>query len=110
MRLKIKKIVRLHFEAEVASKKTAPFPDYLTRERQLHHTSKGDSLFIAAMLFASLILLSTPAVYESSLRNTYIPMSKIEAFKEEFPRAIFEASVEYKERKGVYNDQIEIYY
>ncbi len=102
MGINSRKIVRKYFEQEVDSRITPQSPINPNYIKRLKKTSSWrDSILIAAMVCASLVLVSIPEVYESALRKAYIPNSRIEAFKDEFPRVIYDASVQYKERKGV---------
>lgn len=94
-------IIKSYFEEEVSFMKVPPLPTGLVRKNEKNHVSKGDSLILAAIFFVSLLIISLPGVYESQIRKVYIPIGKIDAFKEELPRLLFEASIEYKERKGV---------
>jgi len=97
-----RKNVKQYFESEVASRITPQYPMKPNQIKITDNTSlRRDSILIAVMVCASLVLVSIPEVYESALRKAYIPNSRIEAFKDEFPRVIYDASVQYKERKGV---------
>jgi hypothetical protein len=101
MRINTRRVVKAYYTQEVSNKEIPYLPEALSKPCLEKKKSGKDSLFLAAMLFASLTVISLPPVYESQLRKTYIPRGTIEAFKKEFPRVLFDASVQYKESKGV---------
>ncbi len=96
----IRKAVKNYYGNEVFSMSIPPLPVGLTGTNRKAKTGR-DSLLLAAILFSSLIGISIPQIYESPIRKIYIPISTIEAFKEDVPRVFFEASLKYKEWKGV---------
>lgn len=104
MKKELDHIVKTYFENEVAQKQTPPiaeltYPKVSKLAEKKKMFSWGDIL-IAACVLGSCLLISNPSIYNNSLRKAYIPISKIEAFKEEVPRVIFNAFKSYKEIKS----------
>ena len=96
----IRKAVKNYYGSEVLSMSVPPLPEGVTGSNTTAKSGR-DALLLAAILFSSLVTISIPPIYESPIRRAYIPISTIEAFKEDFPRVFFEASLKYKELKGV---------
>ena len=101
MKDNVNKLVSNYFENEVLQKQTPQFPINLKKKKT---KIKWDMVFMAACIAGSLILILLPSTYNNSIRKSYVPMSKYEAFKEEVPRVIFDASLYFKNKKGVKND------
>jgi len=89
------KNIKNYFKKEISKKKTPPFPDITIEKKKKF---KWDYLFLAACIFSSLFLIFDPSSYNSQIRKSYIPKSKYEAFKNEIPRVIFEASLYFKNK------------
>ncbi len=87
--------IKRYFENEIARKEAPPFPDFKIRKEK---KIKWDYLFLAACIFSSLFLIVIPSSYNSQIRKSYIPKTKYEAFKNEVPRVIFEASLYFKKK------------
>ena len=101
MKKDIDVLMKNYFSHEVGNKQTPSMPAF-TPVKKLK--IKWENIFMAACITGCFTLLLLPSTYDSAIRKTYVPMSKYEAFKEEFPRVIFDASLYYKEKKGVKND------
>ncbi|MBB6480216.1 hypothetical protein [Spirochaeta isovalerica] len=93
---------RAFFEDEVASRKTPPLA--MPASSPFKRKKIGENIFLAACIIGSLILIAQPAIYDNRLRRSNISMSRYEAFKEDFPRIIFEGSLYFQEKQGVEND------
>jgi len=95
MKDNVDKLIGHYFENEVSQKKTPPIPSrQMKREKRI----KWDTVFMAACITGSLLLILLPSTYDNAIRKSYVPMSKFEAFKEEIPRVIFDASLYFKKK------------
>lgn len=88
-----------YYEKEISLRETPPMPQLFTKRRkQKSVILKWDSIFLAACILGSFILILLPSSYDNAIRKSYIPISKYEAFKEEFHRIIFDASLYFQDR------------
>ena len=95
MKEDIEDLLKNYFASQVFQKKTPPMPI-------LHKTTKKklrwDSLFMAACVLGCFIVIALPSTYDNAIRKSHIPMNQYEAFKEDIPRVIFEASIYFQEK------------
>lgn len=94
------KELKYYFEEDVSSRFV---PEFQIPEKQtpIRKKIRWENVFLAACTLGSLLLISRPGIYDNALRRSYIPMSKYETFKEEFPRVIFKGSLYFKQKQGV---------
>lgn len=98
------KILKKYFEKEVneAHTPSMPFIKKINNKK-----TRWDNLLMAACVLGCFILIMSPATYNNAIRKSYVPISKYEAFKERFPRVIFEASLYFKEKIEISGDRSE---
>jgi hypothetical protein len=89
-------LLKNYFENEVSHKMTPPMPSIGRVEK--NKKRKWENLLMTACIAGCCTFLVLPSTYDNAIRKTYVPMSKYEAFKDEIPRIIFDASLYFKDR------------
>lgn len=98
MKRNLNGVLKSFYIKEVSSVSVPPMP-YGRKE-----SSKKDNVFIAACIAAALILIFQPGLNSNVLRRTTVSAVTYEMLKDDFSRMIYNASLEYKNIKGVSYD------
>ncbi len=105
---RIEPLLKGYFDTLVESRTAPPCPENYdvpapgSESPVSHgHTGKADRVIHAALIAASILLVSLPAVNNSPIRKSCVHINQIEAFKTRVPELFYEASQEYKTSKGV---------